>query len=242
MIEAALWGLLGGSSLVIGAILAIVFSPGKRAIGLVMGFGAGVLVSAVAYELVEEAFHEAGKNRLVAAAFGVGALAFYLGDLWIDSRGGDGRKRSDGRQTEGSPRSIVLGTVLDGVPESAVIGISMIGGGAVSITMVAAVFMSNMPEALAATTGLAKGRTPTGRILRMWAGIALACAAAAAIGFTLLGGASATLTASVQAFAAGAILVMLADTMMPEAFEHGGRSVGLATVVGFAAAFALAQA
>jgi ZIP family zinc transporter len=136
----------------------------------------------------------------------------------------------------------VLGTVLDGVPESAVIGVSLLGGGVVSVAMVAAVFISNVPEALAATTGLTKGRTPSGKILRMWAGIALACAAAAAVGFGLMGGASPTLTASVQAFAAGAILVMVADTMMPEAFEQGGRSVGLATVVGFALAFALAEA
>jgi ZIP family zinc transporter len=95
MIEAAVWGLVGGSSLMLGAIVAMLWSPGRRAIGLVMGFGAGVLISAVAYELVEEAFSDAGKSGVVAAAFGVGALVFYAGDLWIDRRGGEGRKRSD---------------------------------------------------------------------------------------------------------------------------------------------------
>jgi ZIP family zinc transporter len=240
MIEAAFWGFVGGSSLVVGAMVALLLSPGRRTIGLVMGFGAGVLLSAVAYELVGEAFEEAGKNRIVPFAFAAGAVVFYIGDLLIDRAGGDGRKRSDGRQADGKSRSIVLGTVLDGVPESAVIGVSLIGGGTVSVAMVAAVFLSNVPESLAATTGLAKDQSSRD-ILRMWGGIALACAAAAAIGFVLLAGASVIVTASVQAFAAGAILVMLADTMMPEAFEGGGRTVGLATVVGFALAFALAH-
>jgi zinc transporter, ZIP family len=239
--EAALWGLVGGSSLVIGAVLALVLAPAKRTIGLIMGFGVGVLMSAVAFELVEDAFHESDGSVAVAIGLGAGAIAFYAGDMWIDSHGGADRKRSDGRQNAGRSQSIVLGTVLDGIPESVVIGVSMIGGGGVSAAVVAAVFLSNVPEAMAATSGLSKARTPSWQIMRMWGSIALLSATAAAVGYGALAGGSDALIGAVQAFAAGAILTMLADTMMPEAFEEGGRSVGLATVIGFALAFGLSH-
>jgi ZIP family zinc transporter len=135
--------------------------------------------------------------------------------------------------------AIVLGTVLDGIPESIVVGLTLLSGQGLSIAMVAAVFVSNLPESMAASTGLRRGGVSRLRILGMWALVVLASAAAAALGYALLGGASERWIATVQAFAAGAILTMLADSMMPEAFESGGPAAGLATTAGFALAFAI---
>jgi zinc transporter, ZIP family len=236
---AALWGALAGSSLLLGALIATRLRPRTAIVGLVMGFGAGVLISAVAYELVDEAVEAAEGSGRVAVGLAAGALAFYLGDLYIDRRGGGQRKRSSGRQAGGSAQAIVLGTVLDGIPEGIVIGVSLIGGGGVSVAVISAVFLSNLPESIAATTGLERAGFTRRAIFWMWGGIALAVALSAMVGYGALDGASPETIAFVQGFAAGALLTMLADTMMPEAFEQGGRAVGLCTTLGFAVAFAL---
>ena len=239
MSEAALWGLVAGSSLVLGALVAVTLRPSKGVIGIIMAFGSGVLISAVAYELVDEAFAAAGNSGRVAGGVATGALAFYLGDLYIDSRGGADRKRSDGQQAGGSSRAIVLGTVLDGIPEGMVIGISLIDGGGVSVAVIAAVFLSNLPESIAATTGLERTGMSRAALFRMWTVIALAVAVSSMIGFGILDDASHETIALVEGFAAGALLVMLADTMMPEAYERAHKAAGLFTVLGFALAFAL---
>jgi len=238
MVAAGLWGLLAASSLLIGALVSFTLSPNRRTIGLVMGFGSGVLISAVAYDLVDESL-KIGEPGAVAAGLAAGALAFFSGDLLIARHGGADRKRSHGEQDAGKPKAIVLGTVLDGVPESIVIGLSLIGGGGVSVAVIAAVFLSNLPESIAASTGLDKAGFGRARIVRMWIAITVVSAAASAIGFGAFDGADPDLIAFTQAFAGGALLTMLADTMMPEAFEQGGRAVGLLTVLGFAVAFAL---
>jgi ZIP family zinc transporter len=154
--EALAWGLIAASSLVLGGILALRLPIGLRPLGLVMGFGAGVLISAVAYELVEDAFGTAGGSGAVALGLLAGAFTFYFGDLVIDRFGGEGRKSAAGGQEVGSALAIVLGTVLDGIPESIVLGLSLLGGGGVSVAMLAAVFLSNLPEALSSTVGLSK--------------------------------------------------------------------------------------
>jgi ZIP family zinc transporter len=127
----------------------------------------------------------------------------------------------------------VLGTLLDGVPESLVLGMGLAVGGAVSASFLVAVFVSNLPEAVGGTVALRAAGTAPPAILRIWGGLVLASGAAAALGYALvraLPGADGTYA---QAFAAGAVLTMLADTMMPEAFEHGGKPVALLTVLGF---------
>ena len=237
------WGLLAGSSLLIGGALALRVRISPRVLGLVMGFGSGVLISAVAYELVLEAA-ETSHDPWVAGGFAAGALVFFGGDLAIDHRGGADRKRSQVEQGAGagSALAIVLGIVLDGIPESIVIGLSLIGGGGVSVAVIAAVFLSNLPEAIAATTGLSARGWPGRKILGLWTFVALVSALAALAGFALFDGAPDRAIATMLAFAGGAILTMLADTMMPEAFEHGGKLVGLATALGFALAFALTLA
>ena len=232
------WGFLAASSLLIGGLLALRVRIGTRLLGLVMAFGAGVLISAVAYDLVEEAFETSAGSSGVGLGFTAGALAFFAGDVLIDRMGGADRKRSD-RSEAGSGLAIVLGTVLDGIPESVVIGLSLLGGAGVSVSVLAAVFMSNLPEAVAATTGLRAGGWAGRRVMGLWLAVAVASGLAALAGYALLDSASADVIAFVNAFAGGAILVMLADTMMPEAFEKGGKLVGLATALGFGLAFLL---
>jgi ZIP family zinc transporter len=135
--------------------------------------------------------------------------------------------------------AIVLGIVLDGIPESAVIGLGLLEGTGVSVAVIAAVFLSNLPEAIAATTGLTAGGWKRGRIMGLWVLVTLVCGLASLAGYALFDSAGPGALAFVLAFAGGAILTMLADTMMPEAFEHGGKQAGLATTLGFAVAFAL---
>jgi ZIP family zinc transporter len=236
MLEAAFWGLASASSLLIGALIALRRPLPPRVVGLVMGFGAGALISAVSFELVEEAINAVNGAWVVGIGIAAGALTFFGGDWVIDRRGGADRKSTTGEQAEGNPAAIVLGSVLDGVPESIVIGGSLIAGGGVSVAMVAAAFLSNLPEALGSTAGLAKIGLARRHLLVMWLGIVAISGAAAAAGYLALDDASPRVGAFFQAFAAGAMLTMLADTMMPEAFEEGGKLVGLFTVLGFALA------
>ncbi len=157
--------------------------------------------------------------------------------MLIDRLGGSGRKSSSGGQAAGSALAIVLGIVLDGIPESLVLGLTVLETGAVSAAFLVAVFLSNLPEAIAATTGLAKAGWAKSRIIGLWIIVMTVSGLAALAGYALLDTASPRTIAFVLAFAGGAILTMLADTMMPEAFEHGGKLVGLFTTLGFALAF-----
>jgi ZIP family zinc transporter len=237
--EALFWGLVASSSLLIGGVVALRVSIDRLVLGLVMAFGAGVLLSAVSFELVEEAFAESGLLRDVALGLFAGCAVYSLGDMLIDRMGGEGRKRIDGDAAEGSPLAIVLGIVLDGIPESAVIGLTVLEGGTVSVAMLVAVFLSNLPEAVAATSGLADAGWRRSRIVELWIGVMSVSGLAALAGYSLFDGASPSVVAFVLAFAGGAILTMLADTMMPEAFAHGGKFAGVMTTVGFATAFAV---
>jgi ZIP family zinc transporter len=241
VLEAGLWGLLGGLALVLGAVAGIVRDVPTRVIGGVMAFGAGVLISALAFELTAEAFEASGGREVVLGLIG-GALTFYLGDRLLDSRGGTDRKRSGGQQSGSAAQGLVLGALLDGIPESVAIGVSLVDGGSVGAAIVAAVFLSNVPEGMSAATGLVKAGRSKRWVLGLWVAVALVSGLASLVGYAVLGDASPSVVAVIQAFAAGAILTMLADTMMPEAFEDRGRSVGLITTIGFVLSFLLSQA
>jgi zinc transporter, ZIP family len=237
--EAFLWGLVAGSSLVIGAILALRFRFSPRTIALIMAFGGGVLISALSFDLVAEAVDLAGGHGSPVVGLFAGSLVFFAGDWLIDRAGGSARKDSQGGQESGSALSIVLGTVLDGIPESMVIGLTIVSGGEVSAAYLAAVFMSNLPESIGSSTGLAAAGWKHARIIGLWTGVALVSGIASALGYGLLEDASDGTVAFVQTFAAGAILTMLADTMLPEAYKHGGRLTGVIATLGFATAFGI---
>jgi ZIP family zinc transporter len=233
------WGTLAASSLVIGALVALRFRIGLRAIGLIMGFGAGVLISALAFDLVQEAIDKSSGHGWVVAGFFAGCGVFFGGDQLIDRLGGGQRKDAEGSQEGGSSLAIVLGTVLDGIPESMVIGLTIFEGGAVGAAYLAAVFISNLPESISSTSGLVSSGWEKSRILWMWIAIALVSGLASLAGYGLFQHSPPSTVAFVLAFAAGAILTMLAETMMPEAYEHGGKWVGVVTTLGFAVAFTI---
>jgi len=213
------------------------FDLPRTLLGLIMALGSGVLIATVAYELVVDP--EIGDLTL-ALGLGGGAAAFFFGDLLIERMGGGERKQPGGGE-DVNANAIVLGTVLDGIPESVVLGLTLLTGDGVSAAMVAAIFLSNVPESMASTPVLLKaGRAPS-RVLFMWAAVALICAGSAAAGYGLLDDASERTVAMIQAFAAGALLTMIADTMMPSAFSYGGRAAGLLVTAGFALAAALSS-
>ncbi|PNY79356.1 ZIP family metal transporter [Deinococcus koreensis] len=240
MWTATLWGLAAGSSLLVGALLGLYAPLHKRLVALIMALGAGVLISSVTFELLDEAFNRGGFGA-VATGLVLGALAFFLGDLAVNRAGGLHRKRSTGQQEGGQASAIVLGTLMDGIPESVAIGVSLLAGGTLSWEFLAAVFLSNIPESLSASVGLKRAGHRPAHILGLWAAIAAASGLASGLGYAVLGSAGPGLIAGIQAFAAGAILTMLSSTMLPEAYEEGGAAIGLATTVGFLAAFTLSH-
>jgi zinc transporter, ZIP family len=232
------WGGLAASSLVIGALIALRRPVARRPLGLIMAFGSGVLISSVAYELVEEAVTLAGQLPM-AIGLAVGTLVFYAGDRAIDRMGAAGMGSVRGPAAPESGLAIVLGAALDGIPESIVLGLTISGGGGVGVAFLVAVFMSNLPEGIAGTSGLQTAGWDGRRIVRLWLIVVVASAVAALVGATVLAGGSPTVHAFILGFAGGAILTMLADTLIPEAFEHAGKPAGLMTTLGFGLAFAL---
>jgi zinc transporter, ZIP family len=237
MVSAFGWGTLAASSLVLGGLLALAIDLPRRVISLIMAFGAGVLISAVAFDLVEEASTISFGHGAIGLGMFAGCGVFFTGDWLIGRLGGADRKDSGGAQQGGSALAIVLGTVLDGIPESLVIGLTLREGGAVSVAYLVAVFISNLPEAISSTAGLKVSGWRRSRIVGLWVSVTLVSGLASLFGYVALESASQDTVAFVLTFAAGAILNMLADTMMPAAFESGRDLAGVFTTLGFALAF-----
>jgi zinc transporter, ZIP family len=233
------WGLVASSSLLLGALVAIRFDVSRRAVGLTLAFGSGVLISAVAFDLVEEGSEISNGSGGVGVGLFAGCLVFFAGDRLIDRFGSAGGQHPDEAGGAGDPLGIVLGAVLDGIPESMVIGLTLLQSGEVGAAYIAAVFLSNVPEGIGATKGLLGSGWSRGHVVLLWSTVAAACALSSLAGYSLLNGASVHTIAFVLAFAGGAILTMLASEMMPEAFEFGGALVGVVTTLGFGVAYAL---
>jgi ZIP family zinc transporter len=235
---AAAWGAVAASALVIGSLIASFRPVRPRTLGLIMAFGAGVLMSSVAYELVEEAV-DVGGQLPMALGLTSGACVFFAGDRLIDRMGGAGMGTVAGPATPNAGLPIVLGAALDGIPESIVLGLTISAGEGVGVAFLVAVFMSNLPEGIAGTFGLQAGGWRQAAILRLWLTVVAASAVAALLGATLLAQGSGEVQAFILGFAGGAILTMLVDTLIPESFEHAGDVAGLAATIGFGVAFAL---
>nr|WP_228532588.1 ZIP family metal transporter [Micromonospora sp. ANENR4] len=230
----------------IGAAVGFFARVPRRMTASVMAFGAGVLLSAVSFELIDEA-HEQGGLRPVVIGAAIGALAYTGANVLLARHGARHRKRSGDEQPSeqeqpGSGTAIAVGALLDGVPESVVIGASLLAGGPVSLVTVIAVFLSNVPEGLSSAAGMRQAGRTRRYVFGLWTAIALISGAAALAGYTLLGGAPPEVLATITALAAGAILAMITDTMVPEAFADAHLLVGLITVLGFLVAFALSHA
>jgi ZIP family zinc transporter len=230
---AVLWGGLAAASLLIGYLLSA-RGLSNRTIGMIMGFGAGALLSAIAYELVPESLLK--KTGLpVAVFFALGAFTFFGIDWLIDHLGGADRKDIEGKQA-GSGSAIFIGTMLDNIPESLILGMGLALGGKIQVSFLVAVFVSNLPEGVAGSLNLEAAGHARRNIFWMWFWLVLISAACAGLGYLMITWLPGVDGSFAQAFAAGAMLTMLADAMMPEAFEHGGKLVGIITVMGFLAA------
>jgi ZIP family zinc transporter len=244
MLLAAMWGFVAGIALLIGAVIGYFLSVPLRLIAGVMAFGSGVLISALAFDLMNEAYKTGG---LIAASLGFlsGAAIYTAANLALARHGAKHRKRSGKQPSEsehsGSGTAIAFGALLDGIPESIVIGVSMLEGRGVSMIAVVAVFLSNLPEGLSSASGMKKAGRSALYIFGVWGGLTVISAMAALAGYAIFGNFSAQVIAATTAIAAGAILAMLVDTMIPEAFEQAHDFAGLITVAGFLAAFALSK-
>ncbi|MDN5865699.1 MAG: ZIP family zinc transporter, partial [Gammaproteobacteria bacterium] len=211
----------------------------------IMAFGSGVLISALCFELMAEAYRRGGFD---AATIGfLGGAAVYTAANWVLAhKGARHRKRSGTQQPKaeeggGSGVAIAVGALLDGIPESIAIGLSMLAGGAVSLVAVVAIFLSNVPEGLSSAAGMKKAGRSAAYVFGVWGGIAIVSGLASLAGFTLFDGLPQDVIAATIAVAAGAILAMLVDTMIPEAFDEARDAAGLITAAGFLVSFMLSQ-
>ncbi len=234
------WGALAASSLVIGALLSFARRWSAAQVGLVLAFGAGALISAVSFELAQEGL-ETGGAGVTGIGLAVGALTYYGLDGLLARRSATGRGRKGRAQGSGAGIALALGAFLDGIPEQVVLGIGLASGEGVSVALLVAIFVSNLPEAMGSADAMRRNGTPRSTILRLWLLVAAICVAATVAGYLLADAASGDFRAAIDGFAAGALLVMLIDSMIPDARTDAGRTAGLITVLGFALAAGLSQ-
>jgi len=242
-VAAGLWGLLAGGALVVGAAVAWLIRVPRLVIAGIMAFGAGVLISALAFDLVDEAEQQGGLAPTLVG-FMAGAVVYVVANVLLARRGARHRKRSadqqpSEQQASGIGAAIAIGALLDGIPESVVLGLSLLGGGSVGLAFLIAIFISNVPEGLSSAAGMKGAGRGAGYVFGVWGSIAVASGVAAALGAVALDGASPATVALITAVAAGAILAMVADTMIPEAFDRTHVLTGLITAVGFLTAFGI---
>jgi ZIP family zinc transporter len=224
--DAILWGAIAASSLVIGAVLGLVRQWPDRWVGIVLAFGAGALISAVSFDLAQEGAR-IGDPGVMAIGLAVGAGTYFAADRLLD------------RHSDSAGSSLALGAFLDGIPEQLVLGIGIAAGNGVSVGLLVAIFVSNLPESIGSATEMGEGGKPPATIRRLWILVALICASATVGGYLIADNVSGNLNAAVDGFAAGALLVMLIDSMIPDAVRKGGDVSGLVTVLGFAVAAGL---
>jgi zinc transporter, ZIP family len=247
VITAAVYGMLASSGLLVGALIGILSTPPRRLVAAVTAFGSGGLVSALSFDLMGEAF-ALGSPAFVIVGFLAGALLFVLADLILERIAARALRRDEedgdpGRVTPAATGGVALlvGAVLDGISENTAIGISLAADPSLGLVLLVAVFLGNVPESLGSAVGMRHAGRSRRHIVTVWGTAAAACSLASIVGYALLGGLSANLTGALLAVAAGGILAMLADTMMPEAFEDGGPVIAMATAGGFACAFLLSH-
>jgi zinc transporter, ZIP family len=223
------WGAVAASSLVFGMLLGLARAWPERLIGLVLALGAGALISAVSFELFEDGVRVGGASA-VGIGLGLGAIVYFVLARAVERIG-------PGGSSGGMP--LALGAFLDGIPEQTVLGIGIAAGDGVSVALLVAIFVSNLPEAIGSAVDMRAAGTRIRSIRLLWLGIAAACALFTPLGYQLAQWTGGHFQAAINGFAAGALLVMLVDSMIPEATTKSGRVAGLATTLGFALAAGL---
>jgi ZIP family zinc transporter len=231
MWEALGWGAVAASSLVIGAILGVAHRWRPTLIGVVLGFGAGALISSISFELAGEGFAKGGALPL-AVGLAAGALTFYAADRGVDRLG-----TRLGASSAGLP--LALGALLDGIPEQTVLGLGLAQSHGLSIALLVAIFVSNLPESIGSSTDMMTAGERPRRIIILWSSVAVVCTLATLGGYAISRITAERFEAAVDGFAAGALLVMLVGSMIPEATEKAHDKAGLAAVLGFAVAAGL---
>jgi ZIP family zinc transporter len=247
VITAAVYGILASSGLLVGALIGLLSTPPRRLVAAVTAFGSGVLVSVLTLDLMGDAF-ALGSPAFVIVGFLVGALLFVGADVLLERVAAHAPQYGEvvGNRRDAAPAAtggvaLLVGAVLDGIPENAAMGISLAADPSLGLVLLVAVFLGNVPESLGSAVGMRHAGRSRRHIVTVWSAAAVACTLASIVGYALLGGLSANLTGALLALAAGGILAMLADTMMPQAFEDGGPVIAMATAVGFACAFLLSH-
>ena len=244
LFDSLLWGFVASIPLIAGAVLASFINLKKPIIASIMAFGAGVLVAALTFSLIEEAYNLVNDIVPVVLGFALGGLSYSVVNHILNNKSGTkNRKRSHGENAGGgndaSGIALMIGSLMDNIPENMALGISIVAGGTVNVVLIAAIFISNFPEGLASSQGMKTNGKSTKQILLLWAVVVAIGTVASAIGFSVLANVNKDIVAIALSYASGAILVMLAESMIPEAFEEGGMNIGLATGAGFMVAFIL---
>jgi len=240
MTKVLIFAFLTGFSLILGVIIGTSFKISQRTIAAIMAFGTGVLICALTFGLMEESFKHGGFDA-IAIGFLIGGIVFILGDILIHKYGGRNYKKKKHfisvRETNG--KAIILGAALDGIPESIALGISLLSKNGIGLLMVTAIFLSNLPESLSSINDLKEEGLSKKRIYLTWSVVSAIGILTTILSFIFLKNLNLNIRGIIESFAAGAILAMLADSMMPEAYEEGGFLIGFLTILGFLTAFIL---
>lgn len=242
MLQIFIYGLIAGFSLFFGALVGIAFKLKQKTIAGFMAFGSGVLICALTFGLMEQAFNHGGFDAVILGFLG-GGVAFIIGDYFIHRLGGRKHKSRHliNNENETTGQAITLGAVLDGIPETIALVIAVFSGYGTGLLMLVAIVLSNLPEGMSSVTGLRREGFSKRKIYWIWIIVAAVLTIIAVLSFAFLHDINLNTFGILEAFAAGAILAMLADTMMPEAYEEGGFSIGILTVAGFLVAFILSR-
>jgi zinc transporter, ZIP family len=246
LFDSLLWGFIASFPLIAGAVLVSYVNLKKNIIASIMAFGAGVLIAALTFSLIEEAYNLVNDLVPVVLGFTLGGLSYSIANHILNRKGATkNRKRSHGENAGGgkdaSGIALMIGSLMDNIPENMALGISIVAGGIVNIVLIVAIFISNFPEGLASSQGMKNNGRSTKQILLLWAVVVAIGTVSSAIGFSILANVNKDIVSIALSYASGAILVMLAESMIPEAFEEGGSKIGLAAMAGFAVAFVLGK-
>ncbi|UTH00186.1 ZIP family metal transporter [Macrococcoides canis] len=245
--SAFFWGAVSGGAVLLGAIISMLVPIPKKLLGFIMAFGVGVLIGAATFELLQESLDKSEMMNTVIG-FIAGSVIFTVLEALISKHGGKHRKRSNAHELKtdadnenNSGLGIFIGTVMDAIPESIMLGTTLIGGKSVSMLLLLAIFISNIPEGLSSTAGMLKSGNSKGKVMMLFVMVTVVAGLSSLFGYVFLDHADPMIISLISSFAAGGIITMIGATMMPEAYEEGGALVGLMTAFGVITSILLDQ-